>query len=172
MTREEQDKRWNDLSEEKQLVIKNLYKGYSEGDLGAEKCFEELYGKHNLQPKLTYEDVARDLFGNDNKKQYGTFCCPVFSEEHSDKLSAINVLLCTAKYLNKNEDGSDWVPDWSDGEQEKCFIGIDNSDNKKLVIKKSWFGQYEIVYFRTDTLAQQAIEILGKDVVRTALGNY
>lgn len=61
MNKEQQDKLWNELSEQKQLVIKELYKAYSQGD-GAEKLLEGLYGSHNLNPKpkiRTWEDVEK-----------------------------------------------------------------------------------------------------------------
>lgn len=173
-TREEQDKLWDELSQESRDRIKKEY-GLailnSVENITA-KTYEDLFGKHNLQVLITYKDVASYLFGCDNEKQYGSFCCPVFSEGHCDKLSAINALLCVAKFLNKNEDGSDWVPDFSDENQPKWHLYIDYIRNEKGRIMTSWrkrFFRSEIVYFRTEELAELAIQILGEDCILTAL---
>lgn len=83
------------------------------------------------------------------------------------------MLLTTAKFLNKNKDGSDWVPDWEGLEVfDETFygIGIEPNDKKLIVFQVNLERiQTEIVYFRTDKLAQQAVQILGEDVIRTAL---
>lgn len=151
---------------------------------------EKIFGKHNLQ-FLTYEDIANELF---TKKAY---CCDFngkviyigcISSKHFDKLIepnnctsqkqvekllAINKLLNVAKFLNKNEDGSDWVPtieDWDDLNSDFFTFGIDPADNEVHVITVNKMRlATEIVYFRTKELAQQAVQILGEDVVITAL---
>lgn len=134
--------------------------------------------KHNLQPSLTYEDVVRELRKAmigfvDKRQEYFT------SIKQSKKEYAIHKLLNVAKYLNKNEDGSDWVPDWKNNEEEKWSIRIIWDKNNKPVIKVGfYFGTADgtighcnntFVYFRTKKLAEQAIQILGETVIRTAL---
>ena len=189
MNKEQQDKIWAELSKESKETILSQYNGDTSG-AGSQfedrkKLYHRLFGSHNLNRKpKTYEDVARELF--EGKKSW---CNKTFgisrdtdmehiginnpnlctSHKQAEKLLAINKLLNVASFLNKNEDGTTWKPDWKDGEQEKYFIGFDNSENKKLVIKKCWFGQYEIIYFRTEKLAQQAIQILGEETIRLAL---
>lgn len=193
MTREQQDKLWNDLSEQKQLVIKKLYEGYSQGDLGAEKLLEELYGSHNLNPKpLTYEDVAEELFDSTDtfyisdvgsiilaeggRLIYDKYKLPnnSTSRQQAEKLLAINKLLNVAKYLN-----GDWKPDWENNEEEKWTIRLVWNENNKPVIKVGfYFGTADgtighcnntFVYFRTKELAEQAIQILGEETIRLAL---
>lgn len=194
MTREEQDKRWAELSEEsKQARIKaynELLELNSDSELWkynfALHDLEELYGKHNLQSSLSYEDVARALYNIST----GTFGIPerdfnkksdvkpwnyfgVYSKEAQQKVIAIIKLLNVAKFLNKNEDGSDWVlniEDWDDKNEDFYTLGIDPADNEVYVIPVNKFRfATEIVYFRTKELAEQAIQILGEDCIRTAL---
>lgn len=191
MTREVQDKLWNELSEEQKTEYSKEFQQESESyDINLKHCDEEngfeyrtgysngvittledLFGSHNLNPKpLTYADVSRELFGYDNEKQYGSFCCPLFSKAHSNKISAINALICVAKYLNK-----DWKPNWENNEEPKWSIRVELDEQGNEVIK---IGHYlgtnghcnnTFVYFRTKELAQQAIQILGEEVIRLAL---
>lgn len=185
MNKQEQDKLWNDLSREKQLIIKQLYKGYSQGDLSAEKCFETIFGEHNLKPSLTYEDVAIALYEektgyvfdeHDLIKEFNFGNCGLplplncTTKRQAEKICAINKLLNVAKFLNKNEDGSDWVPDWKDCEyypsESKWYFLICDGE---ILIKRDDISCSALVYFRTRELAGQAIQILGEDVIRTAL---
>lgn len=179
MTTEQQDKRWNDLSEQKQLVIKKLYEEYSQGDLGAEKLLEELYGSHNLNPTLTYEDVANRLFEgktgfvinqHDVIVEFDFANCGLplpfnaTSKTQLEKLGAINKFLNVAKYLN-----GDWRPNWSDDEC-KWALGVDPDTDKVRIIKVfSCAVNMYIVYFRTEKLAEQAIKILGEETIRLTL---
>ena len=204
MTKQEQDKNWALLSEESKYHYQTEYKNRLEdskreiedpeggGDLTVltsryiAEDLEKIFGKHNLQPSLTYQDVTRELFKNGawqvagreyprefvfNEGANEHYFLNCASEEQGQKLLAINKLLNAAKFLNKNEDGSDWVPDFSDPKQKKWYLIIDYNFNKKGKIRIEWKinFQSEIVYFRTDELAHQALRILGEDVVRTAL---
>lgn len=210
MTREEQDKIWALLSEEKKKEYRKEFQeeseshhqsvkhcdrenefeyntGYSNGVIST---LEELFGSHNLQPKLTYEDVARELFENKEFFIYDSENNVIVPElrplnkpinctsrKQAEKLLAINKLLNVAKFLNKNADGTDWVPDWEKvyEEVEKIYgIGIDPfayyevkvfQVNPERIIT-------EIVYFRTETIAKQCVEILGEETIIIALGNY
>ena len=160
MTREQQDKLWNELSEESK---KNILKEYNEiinqeSQLDAEldsQPYIDIFGSHNLNPKpLTYEDVAKELFGENNEKQYGTFCCSVFSEVHCDKISAINALINVAKYLNGDWKGHGYV------------ICINDRDQVDVDEQMNITG---IVSFKTVQLAMQAIQILGEETIRLVL---
>ena len=68
MTREEQNKLWNDLPEEQKKEYREEFQQESELEYrtgysyGVICTLEELFGQHNLKPALTYEDVARELF--------------------------------------------------------------------------------------------------------------
>lgn len=130
------------------------------------------YGSHNLQPKLTYEDVARELFKSGYyyyDDVYDEMVCT--SSQQVKKIHAIHKLLNVAKYLNKNEDGSDWVPDWENLDEDKYYICFDYEDGSIKVDFMNYCDGH-IVYFRTVQIARQTIEILGEEVIRTALGNY
>lgn len=169
MRREEQDKLWAEHSKEVQQDIIERYNSYdtSVSVLKALKeSLEYTFGKHNLQPALTYKDVAKELFGENNEKRKGVFCCPVFSENHCDKISAINSLICVAKVLNKNKDGSDWVPDWKKVTEKKWYPYL---RDEEILISFTTRESFTPVVFRTEEVAKQAVQILGEDVVRMAL---
>lgn len=193
MTREEQDKLWNELSEEQKQIYKEKYKIYSAepftDDFGGRlDVMEDLLGRHNLQPKLTYEDIVNHLFEDGYcyyDYMYGRIeensCTPTMpmactSQNQVRKLCAINQLLNIAKFLNKNEDGTDWVPDYEgieDFDETFYGIGIDPDDKEVIVFQVNPERlQTEMVYFRTEALGKQAIEILGEETIRMALGNY
>lgn len=185
MTREEQNKNWALLSEESKSHYRAEYKNRLEdskreiedpeggGDLTVLTSqyiaddLEKIFGKHNLQPTLTYEDVARELYGSGiNEKGHFT-TIPCIGMKWDNKLQAIGRLLVVAKYLNKNVDGSDWMPDWENEDEPKWYLCIkqDNKINPYYMRNINW----STVYFRTKELAEQAAQILGEDVVRTAL---
>lgn len=123
--------------------------------------------------ELTYDDVAKELFYN--KKSYflnGSETNIIMntigyreaenctSEKQVMKLAAINKILNVAKYLN---DG--WKPNWDDEKEDKWIISIKDGDIYYYITRRN---QYPIVYFRTQELAQQAVEILGEDTIRLA----
>lgn len=178
MNKEQQDKLWNELSEEDKAHYREQYaeqKTMSES--GVPKLLEELFGSHNLNPKpLTYEDVMKELFldkdywiyssaNNNIQRDVSPINRPInsTSREQIEKLLAINKLLNVAKYLN-----GDWKPDWNDEDKEK--IGL-YYDGKKDVIKtiREYNYCHAPAYFRTEELAQQAIQILGEETIRLAL---
>lgn len=192
MTREEQDKLWAELSEEKQKEYKEKYNSYltsvktethssnyewgiKEGEV---KILIDTFGEHNIQPTLTYEDVARELF-EDGYYYYEnewegigeadtnlTMPMACISDRQVKKLCAINKLLNVAKFLNKNEDGSDWVPDWENAHEAKYYPLIDEDGLRSgftEIVNRS------LVYFRSYILFEKAVAILGEDVFKTAL---
>ena len=139
-----------------------------------------LFGKDNLQSKLTYEDVAKVLFiGRDcyytdfggairkteaDYKDYQSagYCT---SQKQAEKLLAINKLLNVAKFLNK-----DWKPDEIDG--KLWTIGIEKYSKTIIPVEVGAYDfRTEIVYFRTEDLTKQAVAILGEDTMRLALTN-
>ena len=128
---------------------------------------------------LTYNDVAEKLFKNKKTYFLGTMSnigdytpeghgvylpnqAP--SKKQLQRLLAINKLMNVAKYLN---DG--WKPDWKDPLKSKWYIIWDNCSNKfEMGYRNSYVG--ELVYFKTPDLALQAIEILGEEEIKLALG--
>lgn len=173
-----QDKLWLELSEESRERIVNDYldllsdtgrwvNDYTDEERGgAIAQIEWTFGPHNLKPTLTYEDVSTELFGKNNEKQYGIFSCHVFSDAHCDKISAINALICVAKYLNE-----DWKPDLRDENAKFYTLGIDNRDNSIKIIEVRPYYTFttEIVSFEEKEFAEQAIQILGEETIKLAL---
>ena len=128
------------------------------------------------EKKLTYKDVAKKLFNN--------CCCYIDSDgsikdvknlsaspndltncvtrRQAKKLLAINQLMNVAKYLN-----GDWQPDWFNESIAKYFIHLDKNENIKInfVVRT----HYSSICFKSEELAQQAIEILGEETIKLAL---
>lgn len=126
----------------------------------------------------TYDDVARELF-------YGKLgyyinihgeiqsvdlseqeCEPnnCVTRKQTEKLLAINKLMNVASYLNK-----DWKPDWKDQAQNKFYIFIRNDEIRIDYVAVSNDGA---VVFPDRETAKRAIEILGEETIRLALGSY
>lgn len=100
------------------------------------------------EKKLTYEDIRKELSSESRIKQ-------------SEKLRAINQLMYVAKYLN---DG--WQPDWTYLHERRWYVFIGEGDKIEVNYSNYHCGD---IYFRTDKLAKQAIEILGEETIRLAL---
>lgn len=130
------------------------------------------YEKQNKQP--TYEEVCEKLF---EKEHYFTNVrgelrhavnmandCPNnASSEHQLKcILAKNKLANVARYLN-----DDWDYHKS---SDKFIIWINTNDDNKLCISDSdYLTQRATIIFKSERLAQQAIEILGEEEVKLAL---
>ena len=129
------------------------------------------------EEKLTYEDVAKELFGNrkdihyigeygdifktKGKRIYDLNNCT--SSKQAQKLIAINKLMNIAKYLN-----GDWQPNWRVYNQYKYYICYVNN-YLRIEIEFNTVEQGNSIYFKSRELAQQAIEILGEETIKLAL---
>lgn len=160
---------FNKLTQEEKDKIRQAMKEIPNEKASVETLLIELFPKEALQPKpLTYEDVSRELFGN---KKFMTVECHFTSYQQAKKLLAINKLLNVAKFLNKNEDGTPWKPDEANVD-EFWTLGICKyNDEIETICVGNYDFRTEIVYFRTEELGNQAVVILGKDVVRLALSS-
>lgn len=128
------------------------------------------------EKKVTYNDIAKELFNN---------CCYYIdfdgsivnvtslsntandlnncvTKRQAEKLLAINELMNVAKYLN-----GDWQPDWNSGEC-KYYISIEYINYEFFI---DCIGDFQAgsIYFKSKELAEQAIEILGKETIKLAL---
>lgn len=127
---------------------------------------------------LTYKDIAEKLFKD--KKTY--FCGAsaeisyftpsidgaqlannATSRKQLQRLLAINKLMNVAEYLNEG-----WKPDWKDS-TVKWYLLWQACDEQLCTIDLSHI-QYPGPVFKTQKLALQAIEILGEEEVKLALG--
>lgn len=136
--------------------------------------FEKIVFK-KVKEKLIYKKIADKLF--QNKQHYyinhngninisstnwqNLNVAPTINQ--LEKLLALNKLMNVAYYLN---DG--WEPDWNDGTQFKYFIYWDT--NKTIKIHYNTYFNCGVVYFKSEELAEQAIEILGVLTIKLALG--
>lgn len=137
--------------------------------------FEKIVFK-KVKEKLTYEKVVEKLFkyekhyyvdtdGSIGISAIGWRCPNVAPTEHQLKrLLATNKLMNVAYYLN---DG--WEPDWNDNSQGKVFIYYNHSDKAFQTFIDVGFNCGG-VYFKSKKLAEQAVEILGEENIKLALG--
>lgn len=112
------------------------------------------------EKKLTYKDVIKGLYPHSHEKVMAGY---FNSEKHLQKLIAINKLMNVAKYLN-----GDWQPDWEDGDENKYYIEIEILTNSLRINYTNLFNR-SIIYFKSEELARQAIEILGEETIKLAL---
>lgn len=123
--------------------------------------------------KLTYEDIAKELFKCD-KAHYTcssgiiqvSTCASInpincTSQKQAEKLLAINKLMNVAKYLN---DG--WQPDFDCKHDYKYYIAL-TYDILKICNGQTL--QCGDIYFKSRELAEKAIEILGEETIKLAL---
>lgn len=135
-----------------------------------------------IKKKITYQDVKEKLFPESKSMFYlgkeggimQTFSIKYHSREllvstsqrQLQQIRALNKLMNVAKYLN-----GDWEPDFTNTHFHKFYISYD-SDKKKLTIQFKQYMNNGSVYFKSEELALQAIEILGEEEVKKALGIF
>ena len=86
------------------------------------------------------------------------------SSKQVEILQALNKLLNVAKYLNE-----DWVPDWGINTQ-KYFLCIEACTDE-AVVDMTLDCMYAGPFFKSRSTAEEAIEILGHDVIRLSQTN-
>lgn len=124
-----------------------------------------------IKKKITYEDVINNIKATNIgvSVQHGLTKIGkdffITSEKQLEQLLAINKLMNVAKYLN-----GDWKINWR-SKQEKYYIVYDYCKYVLTVTCTNCF-QSTLVYFESPSLAKQAIEILGEDEVKKALGIF
>jgi len=124
--------------------------------------------------ELTYNDIVEKLFYNNNyyytdKYGYVEETNTATFKKQLEKLFAINKLMNVAKYLNGY-----WKPNWEDSDYHNWYIGIScykdvTEDKGELEIRATYQHITSTVYFKSQAIAQQAIDILGEDTIRLAL---
>ncbi len=127
------------------------------------------------EKKLTYKDIARELFGNRKDIHYIGEYGDIFktkskgiydlnnctSKRQAEKLLAINKLMNLAKWLN-----GDWQPDWTCLHERRWYVFIGEGDKIEVSYSNYHCGD---IYFKSRELAKQAIEILGEETIKLAL---
>ena len=125
-----------------------------------------------IKKKITYEDVILNIRATNIgvSVQFGLTKIGedyfVTSEEQLEQLLALNKLMNVAKYLN-----GDWEPDWKNKYEDKYCIGYDYSLLTLHVYR--WTTTCNVgSWFKSIQLVNQAIEILGEEEVKKALGIF
>ena len=133
-----------------------------------------------IKKKITYQDVKEKLFTKSNVSYFlghdgaimQTFNIQYLSRElllstsiqQLEQIRALNKLMNVAKYLN-----GDWKPNWNDEFENKFCIHYALG---KLYLSSKQRANYGCVYFKSEKLALQAIEILGEKEIKVALGVF
>lgn len=124
-----------------------------------------------IKKKITYQDIINNIKAKNigvsirfGLTKIGTDCF-ITSEEQLEQLLALNKLLNVAKYLN-----GDWEPDFTDN-THKWYINYDY-DCLTLCTDFSINYRRNLVYFKSSKIAHQAIEILGEEEIKKALGIF
>ena len=124
-----------------------------------------------IKEKITYQDIINNIKAKNIgiSVQHGLTKIGkdffITSEKQLEQLLAINKLMNVAKYLN-----GDWKINWR-SKQEKYYIVYDYWKYVLTVTCSNCF-QSTLVYFKSPSLAKQAIEILGEEEVKKALGIF
>lgn len=130
-----------------------------------------------IKKQITYKDICRELFLNKPSWRLtgsGITNCTLgniiypssmgTSHKQLEQLLALNKLMNVAKYLN-----GDWEPNWNDEFEDKIYFYYSSG---KLNICAKRYSNFGCVCFKTIDLAHQAVEILGKEEVKKALGVF
>lgn len=116
-----------------------------------------------IKKKITYNDIYKELFLNSACSHNGNINAS--SRPQLEQLLALNKLMNVAKYLN-----SDWEPDFTN-KTHKCHILYDYK-NFRLTVDWAIHCKWSPIHFKSKELALQAIEILGEEEVKKALGIF
>lgn len=111
--------------------------------------------------KLTYESIRNKELP---KQFYIKNDIECTTSRQYYKLLAINKLINLAKWLNNG-----WQPDWKNINEIKYTIGYDYKNDRIIFNITSISYNWNIVYFKSEELAKQAVEILGEETIRLAL---
>ena len=111
---------------------------------------------------MTYSDVCKSLFDNQGGYYVDEGAITIFTaEKQVKKLLAINKLMNVAKYLNNG-----WKPDWDNSGEQKYYIYVSYGN---IIIDYVYCQEGNDIYFKSEELAHQAIDILGEDEIRLVL---
>ena len=125
-----------------------------------------------VKKKITYQDIINNIKAKNigvnvqfGLTKIGTDCF-ITSEKQLEQLLALNKLMNVAKYLN-----GDWDPNFTNFSERKWWIDYDFED-LMLSTDFSVYYRNSVIYFKSEELAHQAIEILGEEEVKKALGIF
>ena len=144
MDKEQQDKLWNDLSEEKKKEYRKEFQQESESyHLNVKHCDEEngfeyrtgysngvistledLFGEHNINPiKIkTWEDVGKE-YGDEVYSQWGKLGADITASRPSEKvIDKCVATLKIAKLIELGYGGMVSEEEWKDGNVEKFCV--------------------------------------------------
>lgn len=114
-------------------------------EIGLQNCDFDTGVIKFRKKELTYEDIKASLKLNEN------MICISVDDNNSAKLSAINRLMCIAKFYN-----GDWKPNWSSVENKYHIIYCNRSQCYTTDYKTSF--DINTIYFKCEKDAQAVID--------------
>ncbi len=117
---------------------------------------------NEIMKELYYkkETFFVDMFGKIKSNQTTLYAdrnnCK--NRQHIEKWLAMNDLINIACYLNK-----DWQPDWNNTKEDKFIITLRDAQWHAQKVEQPT----SFVYFKTKDIADQAINIIGNDLLET-----
>lgn len=146
-----------ELDKEKSTIENLIFKPRKES---CKDIYKKLFYRKKVYYSDEYGDVISSKLDSETRSKDLNNCA---SEKQAKKLLAINQLMNVAKYLNNG-----WRPDWNNENENKYTIIIDKN-NKNIVTNWCTTANKCIVYFKTEELAQKAIDILGEETIKLVL---
>ena len=140
---------WDNFTQEEKEQIKSRYKFYGnkKGGYDCMKELEELFGEETLQPQLTYEDVARELFEEGawqphdyaskyqfDKNATHTYFLNCTSQKQAEKLLAINKLLNVCAWADMRNELTIEIS----AELTEKINGIISDEELKLILSNDY----------------------------------
>lgn len=145
-----------ELDKEKSTIENLVFKPRKES---CKDIYKKLFYRKKVYYADEYGDVISSKLDSETRSKDLNNCA---SEKQAKKLLAINQLMNVAKYLNNG-----WKPNWDDDNEKKYTISLDRN-NKKINITWNVLVNKCPVYFKTEELAQKAIDILDEETIKLA----
>lgn len=155
MNKEQQDKLWNELSEESKKMIKEdwqmLQEAKANNDLsfygvGKQDLYKDIFGEHNLNPKpqiKTWEDVNKYYKDKGiSTDYYVNFECGM-GERIADKMIATAKI---AKLIDLGYGGMVSEEEWEDEYKSKWVINCDMSKETRFEILEMFVDKFFIAF--------------------------
>lgn len=149
-----------------EMKLKDIQEMLQESEKPLPKTWKEAYTKYLCNTTIYYIDTNSEI-------QHHVKPIPanvvfnknaLLSQERAEEMLAFMQLITLRDIYN---DG--WEPDWKNNLQLKYYMFYNNK-SKTLDIDYNTYCNLGVVYFKSKTLAKQAIEILGEETIKLALG--
>lgn len=146
--------------------LKDIQKILQESEKTLPKTWEEAYTKYLCNTTIFYIDTNSEIqqFTKPRTENAKFNKNALLSQERAEEMLVFMQLITLRDIYN---DG--WEPDWKNDSTRKFCLQY-NHKIKKITVDWCFNFQTAIVYFKSEKLVEQALEILGEETVKLALG--